>query len=70
MIINGVGTSAISRYDLRSELSLVPQDPGIASGSIRSNLDPLRQVYGDEQIWGVLRQAGLDGSVRELGSGE
>lgn len=70
MIIDGIDTSSIGLYDLRSKLSLVPQDPVIFSGSIRSNLDPFGQVQGDEQIWGALRQAGLDGFVRELGSGE
>ena len=141
MLIDGIDTSTIGLFDLRSKLSLVPQDPVIFSGSIRwgarglglglqmvagpghgagrvllvqyrptqpfpqwsckqeqlaaagssrqwaellrrplthshlpprprrSNLDPFGQVEGDHLIWEALRQAGLDGFVRELSSG-
>jgi hypothetical protein len=35
MLIDGIDTSTIGLFDLRSKLSLVPQDPVIFSGSIR-----------------------------------
>jgi ABC-type multidrug transport system fused ATPase/permease subunit len=46
---------------------LVPQDPVIFSGSVRSNLDPFDQAGGDAAIWQALRQAGIDGLVKSLG---
>lgn len=47
--------------------SLVPQDPVIFSGSVRTNLDPWGDAGGDDVIWAALRAARLDGLVRGLG---
>ena len=43
VIIDGIDVSTIGLRDLRSRLALVPQDPVIFSGTIRTNLDP----FGD-----------------------
>lgn len=40
ILIDGIDTSALGLFDLRSRLALVPQDPVVFSGTIRSNLDP------------------------------
>jgi ABC-type multidrug transport system fused ATPase/permease subunit len=48
VIIDGIDVSTIGLKDLRSRLALVPQDPVIFSGTIRSNLDP----FGDAQSQG------------------
>ena len=52
--------------DLRSRLALVPQDPVIFSGSVRSNLDPFGTAGGDEALWGTLERSGLASAVRAL----
>ncbi|GBF89551.1 canalicular multispecific organic anion transporter [Raphidocelis subcapitata] len=67
--IDGVDIGKIGLRDLRSRLSLVPQDPVIFSGSVRSNLDPFGEAPGDGAIWEALRRAGVDDAVRALGSG-
>jgi ABC-type multidrug transport system fused ATPase/permease subunit len=79
VVIDGIDTGTIGLKDLRSVLSLVPQDPVIFSGSIRSNLDPFGSAPGendpfgsapgDEAVWQALTQAGIDGYVRELPDG-
>ncbi|CAI5534049.1 unnamed protein product [Closterium sp. Naga37s-1] len=46
IVIDGVDAASIGLWDLRSRLSLVPQDPVVFSGTIRWNLDPYTAVEG------------------------
>ncbi|GIL43241.1 hypothetical protein Vafri_1038 [Volvox africanus] len=64
--IDGYDITAMGLYDLRSRLSLVPQDPVIFSGTVRSNLDPVGQFKAgdDSEMWEALRRAGLDETIR------
>ncbi|XP_076929223.1 ABC transporter C family member 3-like [Bidens hawaiensis] len=64
IIIDGINISSIGLHDLRSRLSIIPQDPTLFQGSVRSNLDPLEQ-YTDEQIWEALDQCQLGDEVRK-----
>jgi len=52
VMIDGINISSIGLHDLRSRLSIIPQDPTMFEGTVRSNLDPLEE-YSDEQIWEV-----------------
>ncbi|TYG96136.1 hypothetical protein ES288_A11G323500v1 [Gossypium darwinii] len=63
IIIDGVNISSIGLHDLRSQLSIIPQEPTMFEGTIRSNLDPLEE-YTDEQIWEALDKCQLGDGVR------
>ncbi|KAK6465013.1 hypothetical protein DFJ63DRAFT_332456 [Scheffersomyces coipomensis] len=56
--IDGLDISKMGLHDLRSNLSIIPQDPVLFQGSIRKNLDPF-ESYKDEVLLDALRRSGL-----------
>lgn len=68
IVIDGQRISDMGLHDLRSRLTILPQDPVLFSGSLRMNLDPFDQ-YTDQQIWTALEHAHLKTFVSELADG-
>ncbi|KAJ3312633.1 hypothetical protein HDV04_002775 [Boothiomyces sp. JEL0838] len=52
--IDGIDVSKLGTHDLRSNLTIIPQDPVLFEGTLRSNLDPLDE-HSDEAIWDALK---------------
>lgn len=66
--IDGVDTQSLSLEELRKSISIIPQDPILFSGSLRSNLDPFDE-NSDKAIWNVLDQVELKDTVSSLAGG-
>ncbi|KAF0384836.1 ABC transporter [Gigaspora margarita] len=58
IIVDGIDITKIGLKDLRSKITIIPQDPVLFNGTIRSNLDPFSE-HKDLTLWTALRRAHL-----------
>ncbi|KAG8328043.1 Canalicular multispecific organic anion transporter 1 [Homalodisca vitripennis] len=66
--IDGQDISEIGLGDLRSRLTIIPQDPVLFSGTLRQNVDPF-EMYSDSDLWQALKLAHIGEFTETLHDG-
>ncbi|KAF9433662.1 Multidrug resistance-associated protein 4 [Entomortierella beljakovae] len=64
IFIDNIDIREIGLHDLRSKIAIIPQEPVLFVGTIRSNLDPFHRRT-DQEIWAALDAVHLSDSIKQ-----
>ncbi|EAL63605.1 ABC transporter C family protein [Dictyostelium discoideum AX4] len=65
ILIDGIDISKVQLQKLRSSIGIVPQDPFIFTGTIRSNIDPFNE-FTDFEIWESVEKVKLKDAINSM----
>ena len=68
ILVDGVDIASIPLPRLRRAIAIIPQDPTLFAGTVRSNLDRFGE-RSDDEIWAALRRVHLDAQIHALPGG-
>jgi ABC-type multidrug transport system fused ATPase/permease subunit len=63
ILIDGLDIAQIDLATLRRSIAIIPQDPTLFMGTLRSNVDRFNR-YSDEELWQALERVQMAGHVR------
>ncbi|GJQ86167.1 hypothetical protein Trydic_g13444 [Trypoxylus dichotomus] len=63
--IDDLDTQHVGLHDVRSKISIIPQEPVLFSASMRYNLDPFEE-YSDQDLWSALTEVELKEAIPSL----
>lgn len=69
IVIDGIDVSKMKLHDLRNRLAIIPQDPVLFSGTVRSNLDAFDE-HGDAELYDALERVHLIRGTGNVSRGE
>ncbi|RDW64426.1 ABC transporter [Aspergillus mulundensis] len=58
IVVDGLDIRHVKLQELRRRLAIIPQDPVLFSGTVRSNLDPFGE-HDDAELWNALERVHL-----------
>ncbi|KAL6759443.1 ABC transporter [Haematococcus lacustris] len=68
IIIDGVNIAALPLSEVRSRLAIIPQEPVMFKGTVRSNLDPFNDAT-DAELWHSLDMVHMKEAVADMPNG-
>eukprot|EP00173_Palmaria_palmata_P005031 Plantae.Rhodophyta-Palmaria_palmata.ctg808.p1 GENE.Plantae.Rhodophyta-Palmaria_palmata.ctg808~~Plantae.Rhodophyta-Palmaria_palmata.ctg808.p1 ORF type:complete len:559 (+),score=116.80 Plantae.Rhodophyta-Palmaria_palmata.ctg808:177-1679(+) len=66
--IDGIDVAELGLDDVRSNITIIPQDPVLFSGTVRFNLDPFGK-YSEAELWDALAKSHLKEYVQQFEGG-
>lgn len=65
ILIDGKNIHKLNLSTLRRRLSIIPQEPVLFTGTVRSNIDPFKE-YSDQHLWDALERAHMKKKIEKL----